>query len=45
MGELDRAHCTAIEPDFQEPEVKGYAYINIKNVPNGHYSLYFIRIG
>jgi hypothetical protein len=45
LGDLDKALCTAIEPDLLQPKQRGKAYVNIKHVPNGHYSLYYLRIG
>jgi hypothetical protein len=29
--------------DEKEPELRGKAFINVKNIPNGHYSI--LRIG
>jgi len=36
---------TAIERDYYEPDLRGKAFINLKNVPNGHYTIYYLRIG
>ncbi len=36
---------TAIERDHYEPDLRGKAFINIKNVPNGYYTVFYIRIG
>ena len=36
---------TAIERDHYEPDLRGKAFINLKNVPNGYYTIFYIRIG
>lgn len=36
---------TAIERDHYEPELRGRAFINLKSLPNGHYTIYYLRIG
>ena len=36
---------TAIERDHYEPDLRGKAFINLKNIPNGHYTVYYLRIG
>ena len=36
---------TAIERDHYEPDLRGKAFINLKNVPNGHYTIFYLRIG
>jgi hypothetical protein len=45
MGYLMRSCMTAIEPDSEEPETRGKAFINLKHIPNGHYSILYLRIG
>jgi len=48
MKFLDKNLCTAVENESKHGEAewkKGKAYINLKNIPNGHYTLYYIRIG
>jgi hypothetical protein len=37
--------CQAIEHDEKEPELRGKAFINLKNIPNGNYSVFYLRIG
>jgi hypothetical protein len=36
---------TAIERDYYEPDFRGKAHVNLKHVPNGHYTVYYLRIG
>jgi hypothetical protein len=36
---------TAIERDHYEPDLRGKAFINLKNIPNGYYTIFYIRIG
>ena len=45
MGLLDKNLCVAIEHDEALPELRGKAFINLKNIPNGHYSVLYVRIG
>ena len=35
----------AIDRDHYEPDLRGKAFINLKNVPNGYYTIFYIRIG
>jgi hypothetical protein len=35
----------AIDRDHYEPDLRGKAFINLKNIPNGHYTIFYIRIG
>jgi hypothetical protein len=42
---LDQHLCTAIERDELEPELRGKAFINLKNIPNGHYTIFYLRFG
>ena len=44
MG-LHKNSMTAIERDHYEPDLRGRAFINLKNVPNGYYSIFHLRIG
>lgn len=44
MG-LHKNSMTAIERDHYEPDLRGKAFINLKHVPNGHYSIFHLRIG
>lgn len=44
MG-LHKNSMTAIERDHYEPDLRGKAYINLKHVPNGHYTIFHLRIG
>ena len=36
---------TAIERDHYEPDLRGRAFINLKHIPNGHYTIFYLRIG
>jgi hypothetical protein len=36
---------TAIERDHYEPDLRGRAMLNLKHVPNGHYTIFYLRIG
>lgn len=45
MKHLYKNSMTAIEKDYYEPELRGKAFINLKHVPNGHYTVYYLRIG
>ena len=45
MVGLNKNCMTAIERDHYEPDLRGKAFINLKNIPNGHYSIYYLRIG
>ena len=36
---------TAIERDHYEPDLRGRAFINLKHTPNGHYTIFYLRIG
>lgn len=45
MGHLMRSCITAIEPDHDEPDTRGKAFVNLKQIPNGHYSILYLRIG
>ena len=42
---LDQHLCTAIERDELEPDLRGKGFINLKNIPNGHYTIFYLRIG
>ena len=42
---LDQHLCTAIERDELEPDFRGKAFINLKNIPNGHYTIFYLRLG
>ena len=42
---LNKNSMTAIERDHYEPDLRGKSFINLKNVPNGHYTIYYLRIG
>jgi hypothetical protein len=44
MG-LNKNSMTAIERDRYEPDLRGKAFINLKNIPNGHYTIFYLRIG
>ncbi len=44
MKDLDRKMCFAIELNPEDPDKKGRSLINLKEIPNGHFSIYFIRI-
>ena len=44
MG-LNKNSMTAIERDHYEPDLRGKAFINLKNIPNGHYTIFYLRIG
>ena len=37
--------CGAIERESEETEVRGKSFFNLKNVPNGHYTVHYVRIG
>lgn len=45
LKDLDKNLCSAIERDRYQPDLRGQAMINLKNTPNGHYSIYYLRIG
>ena len=45
MSGLNKNCMTAIERDHYEPDLRGKAFINIKNLPNGHYTIFYLRIG
>jgi len=45
MGGLNKNCMIAIERDHYEPDLRGKAFINLKNVPNGHYTIFYLRIG
>lgn len=45
MKNLNKNCMTAIERDHYEPDLRGKAFINLKNNPNGHYTIYYLRIG
>ena len=45
MKHLFKNCMTAIERDYYEPDLRGKAFINLKNIPNGHYTIYYLRIG
>lgn len=45
MGGLMKNCMTAIERDHYEPDLRGKAHINLKNIPNGHYTVLYLRIG
>ena len=42
---LDQHLCTAIERDELEPDFRGKGFINLKNIPNGHYTIFYLRLG
>lgn len=44
MG-LHKNCMIAIERDHYEPDLRGKAFINLKHIPNGHYTIFHIRIG
>ena len=45
MVGLNKNCMTAIERDHYEPDFSGKSFINLKNVPNGHYTIFYLRIG
>jgi hypothetical protein len=45
MKYLHKNLISAIDRDSYEPDLRGKALVNLKNVPNGHYTIYYIRIG
>ena len=45
MKYMNKNFITAIDRDNYEPDLRGKARINLKNIPNGHYSIYYVRIG
>lgn len=45
MKGLNKNQMTAIERDHYEPDLRGKAFINLKNIPNGHYTIFYLRIG
>jgi len=45
MRGLYKNFMTAIERDHFEPELRGRAKLNLKHVPNGHYTIFYLRIG
>lgn len=45
MKNLNKNCMTAIERDHYEPDLRGKAFINLKNTPNGHYTIFYLRIG
>lgn len=45
MKNLYKNCMTAIERDYFDPEYRGKAHINLKHVPNGHYTVFYLRIG
>ena len=45
LSGLNKNSMTAIERDHYEPDLRGKSFINLKNVPNGHYTIYYLRIG
>ena len=45
MMHLHKNLITAIDRDSYEPDLRGKASINLKHVPNGHYTAYYLRIG
>lgn len=42
---LDQHLCTAIERDELEPDLRGKGFITLKNIPNGHYTIFYLRLG
>lgn len=45
MRDLNKNLITAIDRDNYEPDLRGKASINLKNLPNGHYDVFYLRIG
>lgn len=45
MKYLYKNCMTAINQDYYDPNFRGKAKINLKHIPNGHYTVYFLRIG
>lgn len=45
MKYLYKNCMTAIIQDYYDPNFRGKAKINLKHIPNGHYTVYFLRIG
>ena len=45
MVGLYKNMMSAIEKDHYEPYLRGRSFINLKNFPNGHYTVYCVRIG
>jgi adenosine/AMP kinase len=45
MVGLYKNNMIAIDRDHYEPDLRGKAFINLKNIPNGHYTIFYIRIG
>lgn len=45
MKNLYKNCMTAIERDYFDPEYRGKAHINLKHIPNGHYTVFYLRIG
>ena len=37
--------CTAIERESEDTELRGKSLFNLNNIPNGHYTIYYVRIG
>ena len=45
MRDLNKNLITAIDRDSYEPDLRGKSSINLKNLPNGHYDVFYLRIG
>lgn len=45
MGELDKAMCSEIAHDEENPELRANAFVNLRHIPNGHYTVFYLRIG
>jgi hypothetical protein len=37
--------CAAIERETMDSDLRGKSFINLRNIPNGHYTIYYLRIG
>ena len=45
LKDLDKNMCTVIERDEFQAELRGRAFVSLSSMPNGHYSVYCLRIG
>ena len=45
MVGLNKNQMIAIDRDHYEPDLRGKASINLKNIPNGMYTIFYLRLG
>ena len=37
--------CAAVERESDNSDLLGKSFINLSNIPNGHYTILYIRVG